>query len=160
MRLSKCGRYAVMAMVELAASRPRAAIRASGENSAPAWLAEIAAAQNLSLTYLEKVFGSWRRAGLVASERGPGSGYRMARPADQLFISDIVDAVEEPLRATRCEDGALGCIGGQRCITHDLWADLGAQIRLCLDGMLLSDEVHGDLQGRAATPLRQELARA
>jgi len=160
MRLSTRGRYAVMAMVELAARQERAAIPAPGKNTAPVSLAEIAAAQMLSLAYLEQLFGPLRRAGLVASARGPGGGYRLARPADQISISDIVDAVDEPLRATRCEDGAPGCIGGRRCITHDLWAELGEQIRLFLDGMMLSDVVRGDVQGRATAPRPRELTRA
>jgi len=160
MRLSTRGRYAVMAMVELAARQERAAIPAPGKNTAPVSLAEIAAAQMLSLAYLEQLFGPLRRAGLVASARGPGGGYRLARPADQISISDIVDAVDEPLRATRCEDGASGCIGGRRCITHDLWAELGEQIRLFLDGMMLSDVVRGDVQGRATAPRPRELTRA
>ena len=160
MRLSTRGRYAVMAMVELAARQERAAIPAPGKNTAPVSLAEIAAAQMLSLAYLEQLFGPLRRAGLVASARGPGGGYRLARPTDQISISDIVDAVDEPLRATRCEDGAPGCIGGRRCITHDLWAELGEQIRLFLDGMMLSDVVRGDVQGRATAPRPRELTRA
>jgi len=160
MRLSTRGRYAVMAMVELAGRQERAAIPAPGRKTAPVSLAEIAAAQMLSLAYLEQLFGPLRRAGLVASARGPGGGYRLARPADQISISDIVDAVDEPLRATRCEDGASGCIGGRRCITHDLWAELGEQIRLFLDGMMLSDVVRGDVQGRATAPRPRELTRA
>ncbi|MBX9749845.1 MAG: Rrf2 family transcriptional regulator [Roseococcus sp.] len=160
MRLSTRGRYAVMAMVELAARQERAAKPMAGKNVAPVSLAEIAAAQMLSLAYLEQLFGPLRRAGLVASARGPGGGYRLARPAHEISISAIVDAVDEPIRATRCEDGAPGCIGGRRCITHDLWAELGEQIRLFLDGLTLHDVVHGDIQGRAVAPLRRELTRA
>jgi len=160
MRLSTRGRYAVMAMVELAARQERAAVPAPGKNTAPVSLAEIAAAQMLSLAYLEQLFGPLRRAGLVASARGPGGGYRLARPADQISISAIVEAVDEPIRATRCEVGAPGCVGGQRCVTHDLWAELGEQIRLFLDGMMLSDVVHGRVVGRAAEPRRLELTRA
>ncbi len=165
MRLSTRGRYAVMAMVELAARQDQAAEPNSGKASAgkvvpPVSLAEIAASQMLSLAYLEQLFGPLRRAGLVASARGPGGGYRLARPAREISISAIVDAVDEPIRATRCEDGAPGCIGGRRCITHDLWAELGEQIRLFLDGMSLHDVVQGDVQGRALAPQRRELTRA
>lgn len=160
MRLSTRGRYAVMAMVELAARQERAVKPAAGKNVAPVSLAEIAASQMLSLAYLEQLFGPLRRAGLVASARGPGGGYRLARPAQQISISAIVDAVDEPIRATRCEDGAPGCIGGRRCITHDLWAELGEQIRLFLDGLTLHDVVRGDVQGRAMAPQRRELTRA
>ena len=114
----------------------------------------------LSLAYLEQFFGPLCRAGLVASASGPGGGYRLARPADQISISYIVDAVDEPVRATHCEDESPGCFGGHRCLTHDLWAELGEQIRLFLDGMMLSDVVHGDVQGRATAPRRRELTRA
>jgi Rrf2 family transcriptional regulator, iron-sulfur cluster assembly transcription factor len=160
MRLSTRGRYAVMAMVELAARQERAAKPSLGKNVAPVSLAEIAASQMLSLAYLEQLFGPLRRAGLVASARGPGGGYRLARLAREISISAIVDAVDEPIRATRCEDGAPGCIGGRRCITHDLWAELGEQIRLFLDGVTLHDVVHGDVLGRAMAPQARELTRA
>jgi Rrf2 family iron-sulfur cluster assembly transcriptional regulator len=162
MRLSTRGRYAVMAMVELAARQDRAAKPPSAKSTPPVSLAEIAAAQMLSLAYLEQLFGPLRRAGLVASARGPGGGYRLARPAEQISISAIVDAVDEPIRATRCEDGAPGCIAGQRCITHDLWAELGEQIRLFLDGLSLQDVVQGRVLGRAVAPqpVGAELTRA
>lgn len=163
MRLSTRGRYAVMAMVELAARQDRAPRPSPGKNTAPVSLAEIAAAQMLSLAYLEQLFGPLRRAGLVASARGPGGGYRLARPAEQISIAAIVEAVDEPIRATRCtegEDGGPGCIGGRRCITHDLWAELGEQIRMFLDGLTLRDVVEGEVLGRAAAPLHRELTRA
>lgn len=164
MRLSTRGRYAVMAMVELAARQDRAAKPALGKLIAPVSLSEIAAAQMLSLAYLEQLFGPLRRAGLVASARGPGGGYRLSRPAEDIAISDIVDAVDEAIRATRCdvanEEGGPGCIGGKRCITHDLWAELGEQIRLFLDGVSLRDVVHGEVLGRATAPQHRQLTRA
>lgn len=159
MRLSTRGRYAVMAMVELAARQTAGPAPAPGKSSPPVSLAEIAAAQMLSLAYLEQLFGPLRRAGLVASARGPGGGYRLARPASEIAIAAIVDAVDEPIRATRCEDGAPGCVGGRKCVTHDLWAELGEHIRLFLDGITLQDVVHGDLLGRASEPQPRETAR-
>ncbi|WP_027284049.1 Rrf2 family transcriptional regulator [Rubritepida flocculans] len=156
MRLSTRGRYAVMAMVELAARQHALPPPAPGKASPPVSLAEIAAGQMLSLAYLEQLFGPLRRAGLVASARGPGGGYRLARPAREIPISAIVDAVDEPIRATRCEEGAPGCIAGRRCLTHDLWAELGEQIRLFLDGLTLEDVVRGRVLGRAASPLPAE----
>ncbi|MCX7686245.1 MAG: Rrf2 family transcriptional regulator [Acetobacteraceae bacterium] len=148
MRLSTRGRYAVMAMVELAA-------RAGGGDGAgerPVSLAEIAAAQHLSVAYLEQLFGGLRRAGLVASARGPGGGYRLARPAAEIAVSDIILAVDEPIAATRCEVGSPGCLAGQRCRTHDLWAELGAQIALFLGSVSLADVVEGRVLGRAVPP--------
>ena len=150
MRLSTRGRYAVMAMAELAARQP-----AEDADSGPAQvsLAEIAQAQHLSLAYLEQLFGPLRRAGLVASARGPGGGYRLARPPARITISEIVLAVDEPIQATRCDEGGPGCLAGQRCLTHDLWAELGDQIRRFLDGMTLADVIGGRVLGRASSPL-------
>lgn len=149
MRLSTRGRYAVMAMVELAARLP-----SDGPERSPAQvsLAEIAQAQHLSLAYLEQLFGPLRRAGLVASARGPGGGYRLARPPGRITISEIVLAVDEPIQATRCEEGGPGCLAGQRCLTHDLWAELGDQIRLFLEGVTLADVIGRQILGRATTP--------
>lgn len=156
MRLSTRGRYAVMAMVELAARQRAAGPPAPGKRSPPVSLAEIAAAQMLSLAYLEQLFGPLRRAGLVASARGPGGGYRLARPPEDIPIAAIVDAVDEPIRATRCEEGAPGCLAGRRCLTHDLWAELGEQIRLFLSGITLADVIGGDVLGRASPPAPSE----
>jgi Rrf2 family iron-sulfur cluster assembly transcriptional regulator len=151
-----------MAMVELAArqsaAEPAGAVPAAPLPAAPAAamvqvsLAEIAQAQHLSLAYLEQLFGPLRRAGLVASARGPGGGYRLARPAAAISISEIVNAVDEPIHATRCEQGGPGCLAGQRCLTHDLWAELGEQIRLFLDGVTLADVIRAEVSGRAAPP--------
>lgn len=118
----------------------------------PVSLAEIADAQLLSLAYLEQLFARLRRGGLVASVRGPGGGYRLGRPAGKITLAEITDAVEEPIRATRCEDGGPGCAAGKRCLTHDLWAELGEQIRLFLAHVTLSDVVEGRVVGRAALP--------
>ncbi|WP_237215483.1 Rrf2 family transcriptional regulator, partial [Falsiroseomonas oryziterrae] len=146
MRLSTRGRYAVMAMVELASRQ--AADAGRGQVS----LGEIAQAQHLSLAYLEQLFGPLRRAGLVGSARGPGGGYRLARDPAQISISEIVLAVDEPIQATRCEEGGPGCLHGQRCLTHDLWAELGDQIRLFLEGLTLADVIGRAVAGRAAPP--------
>jgi Rrf2 family transcriptional regulator, iron-sulfur cluster assembly transcription factor len=151
MQLSTRGRYAVMAMVDLATRQ------AIGCECGPVCLAEIAARQQLSLAYLEQLFGKLRRAGLVASARGPGGGYRLARPSDAINIAEIVGAVDEQIHATRCHDGQGGCMGvpradrlGGRCQTHDLWAELGRQIGSFLAGVTLADVVIGRVAGRAA----------
>ncbi|WP_198372508.1 Rrf2 family transcriptional regulator [Roseomonas rosulenta] len=156
MRLSTRGRYAVMAMVEMAAREGRDAACAQGR---PVTLAEIAAAQHLSVAYLEQLFARLRRAGLVASARGPGGGYRLARPPAAIPIAEVVEAADEPIIATRCEEGSPGCLAGERCLTHDLWAELGDQIRLFLGGMTLADVVGGRVTGRARPPAGPEAAR-
>ncbi|HZT89164.1 MAG TPA: Rrf2 family transcriptional regulator [Stellaceae bacterium] len=131
MRLSTKGRYAVMAMVDLAGH----------SNGSPVSLADIAERQEISLSYLEQLFAKLRRGGLVKSVRGPGGGYLLARERDETRISDIILAVDEPIRATRCTPGApIGCRGNRsRCLTHDLWEELGNQIHLYLSSVSLGD---------------------
>ena len=142
MRLSTKGRYAVMAMVDLADQGGGRAVS----------LAEIAQRQDISLSYLEQLFAKLRRRGLVQSARGPGGGYRLARPASETPISDIVVAVDEPLKVVRCGGGPKGCLpGGARCATHELWDALGRQIHQFLSSTSLADVAEGRLGGEAST---------
>ncbi len=131
MRLSTKGRYAVMAMVDLA--------QHSGGD--PVSLAEIAERQEISLSYLEQLFAMLRKSGLVKSVRGPGGGYLLANDRSETRVADIILAVDEPIRATRCTPGApVGCRGNRtRCLTHDLWEELGNQIHLFLSSVSLAD---------------------
>ncbi|MSP82323.1 MAG: Rrf2 family transcriptional regulator [Alphaproteobacteria bacterium] len=135
MKLSSKGRYAVMAMVDLAHTTR------TMSNTRPIPLADIAERQEISLSYLEQLFGRLRRGGLVKSVRGPGGGYLLSRPAAQIRVADVVLAVDEPIKATRCKDGSpRGCLGkNERCLTHDLWEELGHQIRLYLSSVSLED---------------------
>jgi Rrf2 family iron-sulfur cluster assembly transcriptional regulator len=140
MQLSTKGRYAVMAMTDLAGQASERAVA----------LAEIAERQQLSLAYLEQLFARLRRRGLVTSVRGPGGGYRLSRPAAETTVADVVLAVDEPLRATRCGGhGATGgCMkGGVRCLTHDLWDETGRQIHDYLASVSLADVLAGRLRG-------------
>lgn len=137
MQLTTKGRYAVMAMVDVA--------RHGGGRAVS--LAEIAARQDISLSYLEQLFARLRRAGLVKSVRGPGGGYRLSRAAEALSVSDIMLAVEEPLKVTRCTSGGAGCVRGERCLTHDLWTALGRQIESFLGAVSLQDVLDGRLDG-------------
>lgn len=141
MKLSTKGRYAVMAMVDLA--------RHSGGK--PVALGEIAARQEISLSYLEQLFGRLRRGGLVKSVRGPGGGYLLARGSDDTRISDIILAVDEPIKATRCKtESSVGCHSNRsRCLTHDLWAELGNQIHLFLSAVTLADVCEKRVLGAA-----------
>ena len=131
MKLSTKGRYAVMALVDLA----------SQSDGRPVSLADIAERQEISLSYLEQLFAKLRRGGLVRSVRGPGGGYLLARSAEETRISDAILAVDEPIRATRCKSGsAIGCRSNQsRCLTHDLWEELGNQIHIFLSSVSLAD---------------------
>lgn len=143
-----------MAMVELATRQGGCGItgKPGFPPPRPVSLADIAQGQHLSVAYLEQLFGHLRRAGLVASARGPGGGYRLARPPEQIAMAEIIEAVDEPLRATRCEEGSPGCLAGQRCLTHDLWEELGEQIRLFLTHVTLEDVIAGRIAGRAQPP--------
>ena len=145
MRLSTKGRYAVMAMADLA--RRQAAL-AEGDRAVT--LAEIAARQQISLSYLEQLFARLRRRGLVKSLRGPGGGYRLAREAEHTNIADIVMAVDEPLRATRCGKSKGCMLKGERCMTHDLWEEMGRQLETYLASVSLEDLVSGRLSNPAA----------
>lgn len=142
MRLSTKGRYAVMAMADLAGND-------GGTRSVS--LAEIAKRQEISLSYLEQLFAKLRKGGLVRSVRGPGGGYRLSRPAAELRIADIILAVDEPIAATRCKTGSpLGCTGTTtRCVTHDLWEELGRQIHVFLSSVSLADVIEKRVLGRA-----------
>ena len=142
MRLSTKGRYAVMAMADLAKR---------GEGARAVTLADIAQRQDISLPYLEQLFARLRRGGLVKSVRGPGGGYRLARTASETQVAEIVTAVDEPLEAVRCNSGATGCMpGGARCLTHDLWDDLGRHIHDYLASVTLEDVISGKLGRRNA----------
>jgi Rrf2 family iron-sulfur cluster assembly transcriptional regulator len=141
-RLSTKGRYAVMAMADLAGH---------DGNSRPVSLAEIAERQEISLSYLEQLFAKLRKGGLVRSVRGPGGGYRLSRASGEIRIADIIVAVDEPIAATRCKPGSsIGCTGTtSRCVTHDLWEELGQQIHIFLSSVSLADVVEQRVLGRA-----------
>ena len=142
MRLSTKGRYAVMAMADLCGNE------AGGKAVA---LADISERQDISLSYLEQLFAKLRRGGLVTSVRGPGGGYRLSRASTDLRIADIIVAVDEPIAATRCKPGSSkGCTKtGARCVTHDLWEELGQQIHVFLSSVSLADVVERRVLGRA-----------
>jgi Rrf2 family iron-sulfur cluster assembly transcriptional regulator len=149
LKLTTKARYAVMAMVDLAAAT----------DGAPVALASIAGRQQISLSYLEQLFARLRRAGLVASVRGPGGGYLLGPRGRAIRIADIVRAVDEPIRATRCAPtDTVGCLAdGRRCMTHDLWEELGSQIDLFLSAVCLSDVIDGALP-KASRPERRPMA--
>jgi len=131
MKLGTKGRYAVMAMADLACHC----------NGKPVALADVSERQEISLSYLEQLFGKLRKGGLVNSVRGPGGGYLLSRDADEVRVSDIIMAVDEPIKATRCHSGLpAGCHSDKsRCLTHDLWEELGNQIYLYLSSVSLAD---------------------
>jgi len=146
MKLSTKGRYAVMAMADIA----------QNADGAPVPLVGIAQRQEISQEYLEQLFAKLRRAGLVDSARGPGGGYSLARHPDDIRIADIIHAVDEPLQVTRCQGDAIdGCVAGDKCVTHELWAALGRQIVGFLSAVTL-----GDVVGRRNLALAASVRRA
>ncbi len=134
MRLTSKGRYAVMAMADLA-------LHSVGERAVP--LQEVARRQEISLSYLEQLFSRMRHAGLVTGVRGPGGGYRLARSANAITIDEIIEAVNEPIKATRCEEGSgKSCMGKSgRCIAHNLWQEMGVRIQGFLASVTLDDVI-------------------
>ena len=134
MELNTKGRYAVMAMADLA--------KFGAGDALP--LSSIAERQQISLAYLEQLFVKLRRAQLVESARGRSGGYRLGRPAASISVAEIMAAVEEGVRMTRCHgEDATPCVTGQRCLTHGLWDALGEQILAFLDSITLAEVVDG-----------------
>lgn len=133
MELNTKARYAVMAMADLAKHGEGAAVP----------LSAIAERQDLSMAYLEQIFLRLRRAGLVASARGRAGGYLLARPARAIQISEIMNAVEEETRMTRCLDDEIGCLHDKRCLTHALWHALGGHIAAFLSNVSLQEVLDG-----------------
>lgn len=147
MKLSTKGRYAVMAMTDLALN----------SDGRPVSLGDIASRQEISLSYLEQLFAKLRKADLVRSVRGPGGGYNIARPLRETRVADIMLAVEEPVDVTRCQHKAQGCMeGGRRCVTHDLWDELGRHIHVFLNGVTLEDVLERRVLGLAGRPAEFE----
>lgn len=109
-------------------------------------LSVIAERQQISLAYLEQLFLRLRRAGLVESARGRTGGYRLGRPAAQITVAEVMTAVEEDVRMTRCSGKAgVACLGSERCLTHDLWDALGDEIAAFFARVTLEDVVSGRL---------------
>lgn len=130
MRLTTKGRFAVTAMLDLALRHGKG----------PVTLAGISERQDISLSYLEQLFGKLRRHQLVDSVRGPGGGYTLAKPLEAVSVADIIRAVDEPVDATQC-GGKENCHDEHRCMTHDLWTSLNKKIYEYLDSVTLAELV-------------------
>ncbi|MDP4783547.1 MAG: Fe-S cluster assembly transcriptional regulator IscR [Gammaproteobacteria bacterium] len=130
MRLTTKGRYAVTAMLDLALHK----------SQGPISLSDISSRQAISLSYLEQLFSKLRKSELVSSVRGPGGGYELKRGSDEIYIAQIIDAVDESVDTTKCQ-GAGDCQGGETCLTHYLWEDLSEQIHSFLESISLADLV-------------------
>jgi Rrf2 family iron-sulfur cluster assembly transcriptional regulator len=139
MKLSTKGRYAMVALVDLAAAPSGALVS----------LSEVARRQNMSQPYLEQLFVKLRRAGLVDSVRGPGGGYRLARSADAIRVSEVLEAVDETISAMHAGAAATGAVSGSKAqsLTNRLWEGLSAHVYVFLHQTRLSD-----VAGNALTP--------
>jgi Rrf2 family iron-sulfur cluster assembly transcriptional regulator len=144
MKLSTKGRYAMVALADLALAK--------GDDRIS--LAEISKRQDISLPYLEQLFVKLRRAGLVEAVRGPGGGYRLARTPDAIRVSEVLQAVEETVDATHAGAGATGAVSGTRAqsLTNRLWEGLSANVYVFLHQVRLSDVVKNDLTPCPAVP--------
>ncbi|MFN0185425.1 MAG: Fe-S cluster assembly transcription factor [Aquabacterium sp.] len=152
MRLTTKGRFAVTAMIDLGLR----------SNNGPVALAAISQRQQISLSYLEQLFGKLRRHSLVESTRGPGGGYSLGRKADEITVADIIVAVDEPIDATGCA-GRENCMGEDagRCMTHDLWASLNQKMIEFLDSVTLRKLVDEQLAKGVAiegTPMKRAIS--
>ena len=133
MKLTTKGRYAVTAMLDLALNQRGGVVT----------VADISQRQQISVAYLEQLFGRLRRYGLVESVRGPGGGYRLAIPDSEIPLTQIVQAVNESITTTHCGGDPQQCCkgDGQQCLTHDLWEELGDRIVEFLGGITLGELV-------------------
>ena len=128
MKLTSKGRYAVTAILDLAFH----------SKAGPVTLSHVSRRQDISLSYLEQLFTRLRKQQLVESTRGPGGGYSLSRPADQIAVAEVIAAVDEMVDSTRCS-GASNCHDGEQCLTHELWDELSQQIYDFLGNISLQD---------------------
>jgi Rrf2 family transcriptional regulator, iron-sulfur cluster assembly transcription factor len=144
MKLSTKGRYAMVALADLATAKEGALVS----------LAELSKRQDISLPYLEQLFVKLRRAGLVDSVRGPGGGYRLGRPASEIRVSEVLAAVDETVSAMHAGAGASGGVSGTRAqsLTNRLWEGLSAHVYVFLHQTRLSDVVGNSLAPCPAVP--------
>lgn len=144
MKLSTKGRYAMVALADLATA---------GEDHLTS-LAAISKRQDISLPYLEQLFVKLRRAGLVESARGPGGGYRLARAPETIRVSEVLEAVDETVSALHMGAGATGAVSGSRAqsMTNRLWESLSANVYVFLHQTRLSDVIRNELMPCPAVP--------
>ena len=130
MKLTTKGRYAVTAMLDIAYN----------DKGDPIPLAEISSRQNISLSYLEQLFSRLKKRGLVQSIKGPGGGYKLSKDANNIVISEVIQAVDDNLETTSC-NGKANCHNNKQCISHNLWQDLGIEIKNFLSDVTLQQAI-------------------
>ena len=133
MKLTSKGRFAVMSLVDIAIN--------SVENK-PVSLSEISSRQNISLSFLEQIFISLKKSGIVRSVRGPSGGYTFAKNPDFIKIYDVIKAIDEDLKIMKCNGVDFGCIPNKsktKCLTHNLWNKLSNHIFFFLSSVSIND---------------------
>ena len=130
MKLTTKSRYAVTAMLDIA----------SHNTGSPISLPEISHRQNISLSYLEQLFSRLKKSGLVDSIKGAGGGYILSKDANEIVISEVIQAVDEDLETTAC-NGKSNCHNNHQCISHNLWQDLGTEINNFLSDITLKQVI-------------------
>lgn len=132
MKLTTKSRYAVMAVVEVA-------YRFQDSDATPTRLMDISESQDIPLNYLEQIFLKLKNADIVKSIKGPGGGYLLNQNTKDILVINIVDAVDENTKMTRCGNGKYCTKSGDKCKTHDLWKGLGTHIRNYLSSISIAD---------------------
>ena len=148
MKLTTKGRYAVLALTELALAKENSLVK----------ITEIAVRQNISSTYLEQILLLLKNSDLIIGVRGPNGGYKLSTSPENIMISDIVNIVEGRMEAKGCVSKSRSCTGvSGRCLTHDLWDELSRHIELFLGQISLKDIIAGNVLGRSSPPKVLEL---
>ena len=134
MKLTSKGRYAVMAMADLART----------DHNQPTNLSEISIRQGISISFLEQIFLKLKKNNLVYSLRGPSGGYLLSKPATEIKLSNIINAVDEKIKTVGCKkESKRGCTGkSAKCITHNLWNDLEDHINSFFEKNTLQDIIY------------------
>ena len=140
MKLSSKGRYAVMAMADLAKNYVKE----------PTSLTEISLRQGISIDYLEQLFSKLRKNNLVQSTRGPSGGYLLSKPSDEIKLLSIISAVDEKIKTVKCrKESKKGCNGKSiKCITHNLWDDLETHINKFFEDNTLNDILFKEVRNK------------
>ena len=143
MKLTTKGRYAVLALTEIALSDSKNLTKIS----------EISKSQNISSTYLEQILSNLKRNGFVKAVRGPKGGYKLARKSEDIIISNVIEVIEGKIETKGCSHKNISCTGiSGKCLNHDLWDELGKQIDLFLSHISLKDIIEGNILGRSRAP--------
>tara|TARA_B100000700_G_scaffold119968_1_gene134704 strand:+ start:86 stop:511 length:426 start_codon:yes stop_codon:yes gene_type:complete len=140
MKLTTKGRYAVMALADLA----------KFDNGTPVSLRDISLRQGISLLYLEQIFSKLKKNSLVKSIRGVNGGYILTKSPDEIKLSNIFTAVQEEIKTVRCKkDSKKSCNGkSTKCITHNLWDELEVHIQFFFNKKNLGDLIKGNFQNK------------